>query len=228
MKAADIMTTRVVTAGPDDEVRTLARLMSEHGISGIPIVGPEGQVLGMVSEGDLLRRREAGTERRRGWLFNTFAAPQTLAAEFTKSHGRKASDVMSRPVVTIDEHVPIARIVDLLERRGIKRVPVVRNGRLVGIVSRANLVRALAAMPEAQAEDDSPDDGAIRTALRKQLERLGFADATDLEVVVADGAIHLWGSYGSENERTVIRVAAESLAGVRSVADHRAPRSAVP
>jgi CBS domain-containing protein len=226
MKAADIMTTRVVTAPPEAAIGTIAALMCEHGISAVPIVDPLGRVVGMVSEGDLLRRDETGTARHRSWWLRTLADPDTLADEYAKTHGRTAADVMTRSVVSVTEDTPIADIVDLLERHRIKRVPVVRNGFLVGIVSRANLVRALAVTappsPEVAAED-----GAIQAQLKDELARAGFASLGDLDIIVSEGTVHLWGTYASDSERNAIRIAAEGIPGVRAVADHLNPRPVV-
>jgi CBS-domain-containing membrane protein len=226
MKAVDIMTARVVTARPDTGVSALAHLMSDNGISAVPIVDSEGHVLGMVSEGDLLRREETGTERRRGRWLRAFADPDTLADEYVKAHGRTAADVMTRQVVSVGEDTPIPDIVDLLERHDIKRVPVLRERKLVGIVSRANLVRALSAMPLPRPEL-AADDGAIRAQLADELSRGGFASARDLNIIVTEGAVHLWGIYASDSERKAIRVAAAGIPGVRQVVDHLSPRPAV-
>jgi CBS domain-containing protein len=226
MRAADIMTTRVVTVRADAHVSEVARLMSENGISAVPVVDADQNVIGIVSEGDLLRRGETGTERRRGRWLRAFAEPETLANEYLKAHGRRAAQVMTRDVVTVDIDMPVAAIVDLLERHGIKRVPVVRDGKLAGIVSRANLVRALVAAPAARPEI-AADDGAIQAQLADELARTGFANVRDVNVIVSEGTVHLWGHYGSATERKAINVAAEGIPGVRAVVDHLNPRPVV-
>jgi len=226
MKATDIMTARVVTARPDVGVAALAVLMADNGISAVPIVDARGRVVGIVSEGDLMRRGETATERRRGWWLRTFAEPETLAAEYVKAHGRKAADVMTRDVVTVTEETPVADIVDLLERHRIKRVPVLSDGKLVGIVSRANLVRALAALPAPRPER-AADDAAIRAQLAAELKRAGFGHAAGAELIVTEGAVHLSGFYNSPSEHDAIRVAAEGIPGVREVVDHLVPRPAI-
>src|SRR5436190_4302351 len=141
MKAVDIMTARVVTARPDTRVSALAHLMSDNGISAVPIVDAEDRVVGIVSEGDFLRRGETDTQRRRGRWLRAFADPETLAGEYVKANGRTAADVMTRQVISVVEDTSVPDIVDLLERHDIKRVPVLRERKLVGIVSRGNLVR---------------------------------------------------------------------------------------
>ncbi len=226
MKAADVMTARVITARPDVSVGALAALMGDNGISAVPIVDADERLVGIVSEGDLVRRSETGTERRRGWWLRAFAEPETLAAEYVKAHGRRAADVMTREIVSVTEDTPIADIADVLERRRIKRVPVLRDGKLVGIVSRANLVRALAAMPPQRGEL-AADDGAIRAQLADELKRSGFGSTVAASVIVAEGTVHLWGFYHSDSEHKAIRVAAEGIPGVREVVDHLMPRPVV-
>jgi CBS domain-containing protein len=223
MRAAEIMTSRVVTARPDDSVATIAALMGSNAISAVPIVDAAGRVLGIVSEGDLLRRGETGTERRRGRWLRAFAEPETLASEYVKAHGRRAADVMTRDVVGVQEDTPVADIVDLLERHGIKRVPVLRDGKLVGIVSRANLVRALVAVAPAKAES-AAEDSAIQAQITDELKRAGFANLHDVSVIVTDGTVHLWGIYASASEHKALRIAAERIPGVRAVVDHLTPR----
>src|SRR5690348_2151804 len=149
MRAIDVMTTNVITTVPDASVQAVALLLSERGISGVPVVDAGGRVIGIVSEGDLLHRAETGTERRterrRARWLDSLASDQDLARDYVKSHGRTAKDIMTREVITIDETTELSDVADLLETKKIKRVPVMRDGKLVGIVSRANLVRALAA-----------------------------------------------------------------------------------
>ncbi len=153
MRAMDVMTTNVITVSPDTSVQEVATLLSERGISGVPVVDAENRLVGIVSEGDLLHRVETGTDRRpdrrsgrrRSWWLDTVGSDEELARDYVKSHGRTAKDVMTSEVISVSETTELADIANLLETKRIKRVPVVRDGRLVGIVSRANLVRALAA-----------------------------------------------------------------------------------
>jgi CBS domain-containing protein len=145
MKARDIMRCEVATVGPATPVTEIARLLLERRISGVPVVDAHGKVLGIVSEGDLLRRAETGTEIRRSWWLRLLADNAVLAGEYAKSHGRTAEEIMTRDVVTVTETTPVAEIAALLERRDVKRVPVVHRGKIVGIISRANLLHALAA-----------------------------------------------------------------------------------
>src|SRR5215467_281787 len=144
MRATDVMTSEVITVSEDTSVQAVAKLMAEHGISALPVVGRDNQVIGMVSEGDLLHRAETGTERRRSWWLEMMASTNKLAEDYIKSHSGKVKDVMTRNVLSVAETTPIGDIALLLETNRIKRVPVVRDGELVGIVSRAHLVQALA------------------------------------------------------------------------------------
>jgi len=174
MRAMDVMTTNVVTVGPATSVQEVAKILSERSISGVPVVDAENRLIGIVSEGDLLHRVETGTERRvprrrRSWWLDRFAADEELARDYVRSHGRTAEDVMTREVVTVGDTTDLAEIANLLETKRIKRVPVVRDGKLVGIVSRANLVRALAAVGGQLAGDVASDDRTIRQRLLTEL-----------------------------------------------------------
>jgi|SRR5215471_4064736 len=224
MRAMDIMTSEVITVGEDATVPEVARLMAERGISAVPVVDRENQIVGMVSEGDLLHRTETGTERRRAWWLDMVSSTNKLAGEYIKSHSAKVKDVMTRDVLSVTEETAVADIAVLLETNGIKRVPVVRDGKIVGIVSRANLVRALA-MTITEGVGDG-DDRTIRDKLLAELKAQKWAEVSPANVTVKDGVVHLWSSYLSEQERRALIVAAESVPGVRRVEDHMRPVSA--
>lgn len=217
MRARDIMTTNLVTVGPDTDVRAIARSLIERGISAAPVVDQAGCVVGIVSEGDLMRRVEAGTERHRSWWLELLASPEEKARDYAKAHGLTAKDVMSRPVVTIAEDLPLGEIATLLEHRRIKRVPVVRNGKIVGIVSRANLLHGLVAREAAPAV--TADDATIRQHVIDGAKEAGVDDLY-VNVVVAGGIVHIWGLVDSEAEREAIRIAAETAPGVSRVENH--------
>jgi len=188
----------------------------------VPVVDSECRILGIVSEGDLMRRPESGTERRPGWWLELCAGPEELAAEYVKTHGLRAADVMTRKVVTVTGDATLDEIAQLLEERRIKRVPVVDGGRLVGIVSRADLLRGLASR-HAQTEAPSPaDDRAIREKFLQVLAEQRWAQPSNVNVIVTNGTLHLWGTVESEQERRALRIAAETILGVRSVEDHLA------
>lgn len=221
MKASDIMTTPVVTVGPDTPVKEIAQLLLQHRISAVPVV-EQGRVAGMVSEADLMHRQEIGTDRReRGSWWLRLLSSDGSPEDYVKSHARRARDIMTREVVTVAPGATVAEIANLLESRGIKRVPVVHEGRLAGIVSRSNLVQALAVQAPPKAAP-AEDDDAIRASLVAELERQPWwrrQPATN--VIVADGVVHYWGTFDSDDEREAARVAAENVAGVRQVEDHR-------
>lgn len=219
MLARDVMTTSVVTVSPATSVQEVAQLLLEHHISAVPVVDAEGRLAGIVSEGDLIRRPEMGTEPRQSWWLTLLGGPEDSARDYVKVHGRRASDVMTRRVVTVAEDTPVAEIARLLEERRIKRVPVVRDGRLVGIVSRADLVRALASQP-APAAKAAPSDRALREQVLRALLSAGVTVPSHVNVVVTEGVVHLWGLAESDEGRRACRVAVEGVPGVRAVEDH--------
>ena len=208
MRAADVMTTNICAATPDAPINEIARRLCEWRISAMPVVDEDDRVLGIVSEGDLLRRVELGTDRRSWWL-DLLSTDTSLASEYVKTHGRTAREVMTQPAL-------------LLESKRIKRVPVVRDGKLVGIVSRADIVRGLIAAGEAWGRPRSGDDATVREAVLAELQKLPFALAAHANVIVDDGVVHLWGHVESPEQRAGIRIAAENVEGVRRVVDHMA------
>jgi CBS-domain-containing membrane protein len=213
------MTPDVITVGPDATVLELAQLLLKHRISAVPVTGARGELIGIVSEGDLLRRAETGTERRRPWLLRVLTESETLAVDYVKSHGRKISDIMTRRVVTATPETSLAEIATLLEKNRIKRVPIVENGKLVGIVTRANLVQAFAAMPPPLAAV-AADDVMIRERLLARLRDEPWAHLWQINVIVKDGVVDLWGTVSSAAEHAAVRIAAETLPSVRGVNDH--------
>lgn len=227
MNASDVMVANVITIRPDASVLDLADLLLANRISAVPVVDDEGRLMGIVSEGDLLRRAESGTERRRSWWLEALTPNEALAAEFVKAHGMKVGDVMTRNVITASPDTPIGRIADLLERNRIKRVPIVADGKIVGIVSRANLLQALAsarsAHPQAAAEDS-----ALRAQVEARLRAHPWTKPWLLNVIVHDGTVELWGVVETEVERDAARVAAEATPGVRSVVDKLVLRPVTP
>jgi CBS domain-containing protein len=227
MNASDIMTSPVITVGPDTAVRHIAGLLFEHRISAVPVL-ENGKLIGIVSEADLLHRHEIGTDRiaRSGrWWLQLLSADQSVA-EYVKSHATRARDIMTTKVVSVAPDTPVAEIATLLEKRGVKRVPVLQAGGLVGIVSRSNLVQALAAKGRSMNVGDS-GDGAIRVRLSAELKRQSWWRPTMSNVIVTDGVVHYFGMIDSEPQRQAARVAAENVPGVRAVEDHRIPISAI-
>ena len=226
MRAIDVMTSEVISVDENSTVTAVARLLAERGISAVPVVDKANQVIGMVSEGDLLHRAETGTERRRAWWLDMMASTNKLAGDYIKSHSSKVKDVMTRDVFSVTETTPVADIALLLETNRIKRVPVVRDGKLVGIVSRANLVRALAMTIDEAPSGVEADDRRIRDKLLAELKAQRWAEVSPANITVKDGVVHLWSSYLSEQEKRALVVAAENIPGVRRVEDHMRPVSA--
>jgi CBS domain-containing protein len=221
MKAKDVMTTRVVSVAPEDSVRDIASRLLMCRISAVPVVDTRGAVIGIVSEGDLVRRVETGTsDRHRPWWLGLLADEGRLAGDYVKSHGRKARDVMSTDVISVQPDTPLAEIAELIESKQIKRVPVLDKGKLVGIVSRADLLHGLAAM-RAVEPVQTPSDESIREQIVAELDREPWGHTLTTSVLVTNGIVEFWGISNSEPEQEASRVVAENVSGVREVVDHR-------
>lgn len=220
MLASDIMTRDVITISPDADIADAVSLMLAHRISALPVVR-DGAVLGILSEGDLLRRAETGTEPKRSRWLEFVSSPDRLASDYIRGHARKVEHVMSKPAITVDAETPMSDVAALLEAKGVKRVPVIFNGRLVGIISRANLLRALASRLDPHVAPNRADDRKIREALEAELRGQAWAPgAGRFNIVVEDGVVHLWGWLAPGPEREALVVAAENTQGVKSVVDH--------
>jgi CBS domain-containing protein len=219
MNAADVMTRNVISVAPDATVAQAVEMMLERGISGLLVVDAAGTLAGVVTEGDLLRRDELGTERPRPWWLRLIASPGRQAADFTRTHGRRVADVMTHDVVSVDENAPLEDIVALMERHRIKRVPVLQGDRVVGVVSRADMLRALSVVARGSA-GSAPDDRTIRDRILDTLARQPWAPRTTLNVTAVNGVVDLWGTIGNDQERRAICVIAENTPGVVSVLDH--------
>lgn len=219
--ARDVMTSTLITVPPDMPVNEIAGLLLENRISAVPVVEASGRIIGIVSESDLLRRADAQTERRRSPWLELLLDRNVAAADFVKTHGTHAHDVMSRDVVTVTPETELADIASLLERRRIKRVPVVDgDGKLVGIVSRANLLQGLVAHPRvALPQDVQARDAEIRSRLDEVLRDVPGVDLRRINTVVKDGVVFLWGAVKSDNQRRALTVAAESVPGLVRVED---------
>jgi CBS domain-containing protein len=219
MRAKDIMTLEVVSILPEASIGEALRLMLKHRISGLPVIDKEGKLLGIVTEGDFLRRVETGTERNRGGWIAFLMGPGRLAEEYVRTHGRKVAEVMTPDPVTVGEDTRLDAVVDIMEKRRIKRVPVVRGNRVVGIVSRANLLHVLASIA-CELELQTATDTAIREQLLAVLGREQWVPKSFIDVTVHNGVVELWGSILDERERQAVVVAAENVAGVKHVNDH--------
>jgi len=214
MQAKDIMSYDVVTIGPDESIQRAARLMLQNRFSGLPVVDANGTLLGIITEGDFLRRNETGTLRRRSRWMELLIGPGRLAEEYAHAAGRRVGEVMTRDVYTVSEDTPVSDIVALMARRHIKRVPVLRGGQLAGMVTRTNLMRAVAkAIPDAPV---NASDETIRERLLEALKDKPWAPLT-IDPVVTDGKVRLIGTITDERQGEAVIVAAENIPGVKSV-----------
>jgi CBS domain-containing protein len=218
MLVANIMTTPVISVEPSASIREAAALMLAHRISGLPVVKRDGTLIGMVTEGDFLRRGELGTERKRSWWLEIFVSPGKIADEYVHTHGRKVEEVMSDDVVTTYLNAPLEEVVETMSRHRVKRLPVVENGKVVGIVARSDLLRALA---RTQPSNDpvAVSDERIRTDIEAELAKQSWSGHGSIHVNVKNGAVELTGVIFDERERRAAYVAAENVAGVKSVSD---------
>jgi CBS domain-containing protein len=217
MHASDVMTTNVITVPPDAGVVEIARLLLTHRISAVPVVDADQHVLGIVSEGDLMRRAEADTESRHSWWLELFLDAEDSAKNYIKTHGRKANDVMTRDVFGVTGDTPLDEIAGLLEKHHIKRVPVTSDGRLIGIVSRANLLHGLATKGAKSTGPASSDDQTIREKLLHDLTENVGLDTALFNVIVNAGVVQLWGLVNSGTEKKAAQLAAENIPGVKAV-----------
>ena len=215
MRVKDVMTPKVICVGPDEAVVNAARLMLQHQISGLPIVDKEGELVGIVTEGDFLRS-ELGTQRRRPKWLEFVLGPGKLAEEYVHASAKKIEDVMTPDPATISEDESLAAVVDMMERRRIKRIPVTRGGRVVGIISRANLMHALASL-ERDATPPAGGDSTIRDSVMATIAKQDWAPRVN--VIVKDGIVELHGVVTDERERRGLVVAAETVFGVKGVVD---------
>ncbi len=222
MKVGDIMTHPVITVTPETTIGEAAELMIGHRISGLPVVNAAGDVTGIVTEGDLLRRAETGTERRRARWLEFLIAPGRLASEYAHANGRRVGEVMTDTVVSVGPDDPVADLIEVMERRRIKRMPVIDRGRLVGIVSRANLVRALVRnLPRPDSATVTSDE-AIRDQIVAEIAKQPWGPRASVDVRVENGIVELRGAVIDDRERPALRVLAENVPGVKEVRDHLA------
>lgn len=218
MNVADVMSKTVITVMPGHSVRHAAQIMLDNHVSGLPVVDGDGSVVGILTEGDLLRRVEYGlTGGRPHWVEAT--SPEGAARDFVRSRAWRVGDVMSTPVVTVTETTSLADVAVLFGTRGIKRVPVLRASKLVGIVSRANLLHIIAS---AKPEKIAAGDEALEISANARLRDADTIFHIRPQVTVVDGVIHLWGQVRSDAERDAAPVAVENIEGINGVEDHLA------
>lgn len=218
MRTHQIMTRKVTTVEADTPVIDAANLMLQHHISGLPVVDRAGKLIGIVSEGDFIRRSEIGTQRKRGRWLKFLLGPGQSASEFVHEHGRKVEEIMTAHPRTVTEDAPLEEAVQLMERHNVKRLPVMRGDALVGILTRTDLLRAVASLSR-DVPDPTADDDHIRQRVIAAIEKSEWAPL-QLGVIVRDGIVHLSGIITDEHFRQAIVVAAENVSGVRLVHDH--------
>ena len=218
MKASDVMTVDVVTVAPTASVQEVAKLLLAHRISALPVADQNGSLVGIISEGDLVRRTELGTDHRSSWWLDILAnrSNEELATQYVKSHSRRVEDIMTREIITATPATPLRDIAKLLEKHHIKRVPIVADGWLVGIVSRANLIEALASERK-PGQQGTTTDAAIRDRIMAQFKSQPWSKHSTLNATVQGGTVELWGIVGSDAEKEAARVAAELVPGVQVV-----------
>ena len=218
MRARDVMTTHVIAVRPKAEIRDIARVMLSGQISAVPVIDERENLVGIVSEGDLMRRPESGTAKSTSWWLRAIASSEMRAEEYIKTHGLYAEDVMTDRVIVAEEDTTLLEIADLMERRRIKRVPIIRDGKVVGIVSRANLLRGL--VTAGVHHDCSIEDETIRSKVIETLEREAGVRDDFMNITVSKGTVHLWGTTLSETEKQAASLAAGGVPGVRGVKNH--------
>ena len=218
MQVKDVMTRNVISVGPDETILKAARLMLQNRISGLPVIDKDGELMGIVTEGDFLRRGELGTQRRRPKWLEFIVGPGRLADEYVHASGRKVDEIMTTDPVTVTEDDTLEKVVEVMERRHVKRLPVTKSGRMVGIISRANLMHALASFARDVPERVPSNNSQIRDNILAVLDKQAWAPR--INVVVKNGIAELWGVITDDRERKAVVVAVENVAGVERVHDH--------
>lgn len=221
MNAGDVMTRQIVSVAPETSILDMAQLMLKNRVSGLPVLDGNGNLVGIVTEGDCLRRSETGTERRRPRWLEFLMGPGRLANDYVHTHGGKVSEVMTANPVTVAEDTPLYEVVHLMETRRIKRIPVLRGRQVVGIVSRADLLHALASTAREIASGGA-DDVTLRNQVFAELARQPWAPSNLINVTVREGVVDLWGIVLAAHQREAAVVAAENVAGVKGVRSHLA------
>jgi CBS domain-containing protein len=218
MRAHQIMTSDVVTVGPEASIVDAANIMLKQHVSGLPVVNEAGQLIGVISEGDFIRRTELGTERKRGRWLRLLLGPGQSASDFVHEHGRKVSEIMTTHPHTVQADATVVEIVKTMEKHHVKRLPVMQDGRMVGIVTRKNLLKAVANLARDVPAPSAADD-AIRAQVIAAIERNDWRPF-GLSVLVRNGIVHLSGVITEERSRKATMVAAENVCGVKEVHDH--------
>ena len=219
MKAHEIMVRNIVSVNRGTSVSEIAQLLVTHRVSGLPVVTKDNELIGIVSESDLLHRAEVGTEKKRKWWLAVLVDPDTAAREYTKAHGLKAEDIMTRHVVTVDPEADLSKVADVLDSHNIKRVPVLKDGKVVGIITRADLVRTLAGI-DVKRPGQRGNDRQLESALFDKFRGQSWLNSTFINATVNNGIVELWGFAQSEDQRRALRVLVEEVEGVLEIKDH--------
>jgi CBS domain-containing protein len=219
MRAKQVMTRLIYTVTADASVYDAAQVLLNAGISAAPVVDADGTLIGIVSEADLMYRSEIGTVPGKSWLQRLLADDAVLANDYIRAYSHRVADVMTRNLVTADERATLGEIATLMQRHRVKRIPIVRDGKVVGIVSRANLLQGLLAREPASSDDLAANE-VVRTLVTSELARHGWATSQTSCVVVENGVVHLWGYVNSDAVRDAYRIAAENVRGVKRVENH--------
>jgi CBS domain-containing protein len=219
MKASDVMTKRVISIEPQATIVQAIRLMLKNHLSGLPVLDRSGKLVGVITEGDFLHRREIGTERKHNAWFVAVFGPEQSTRDYVRAHGIKVGELMTRQPITVNEDTSLDRVVHLMERHHIKRLPVLRKNKVVGIISRANLMRALASIHRASPET-SRNDQEIRRRIVADIEKENWAYGTDVMVLVRDGIVDLCGTINDSSQRAALKALVREKSGVRKLYDH--------
>jgi CBS domain-containing protein len=218
MQAHEIMTKELITATPDTLVTEIAKLLVQHRIGAIPVLAADGRLVGLVSQTDLAHRSETGTEKRRKWWLDLFADPNAQAREYIKTHGLAAKDVMTRVIFSVAYDASLADVAEALDTHHVRQLPVVRDGKIVGIISRADLVRALAQTAGASMTT-GPTNGELQRLLWEQIRQQPWLESAYLNLSVKDGVVELYGAVQSPDQRSALLVLVNRVSGVRRVVD---------
>lgn len=220
MKARDIMTRHVVSVTPDCTLADFADVLLTNRISGVPVITAKGNLVGMITESDCLDRVEMGTEQKQSFWRSLLADPESRAEKYIRAHGRKVSEVMTRKLITADEDTDLSDIIHLMEKHQVKRMPIVKGSAVVGIISRANIVQAMASL--LRSVDVNGADDKIRDKVLGALTELPWPAKTFINVTVKDGVVDLWGAFTAYRQDEAAIVAAENVPGVKAVHSHLA------
>ena len=214
------MTNTVITVGPNKPLNEIAQLLIKHRISAVPVIDKDKKLLGIVSEGDLVHRIRGDNELPRSWWLSLIGDPNDVPKEYIRTHGKTAKDVMTKEVITATPFTSIGELAELLETKKIKRVPIVEAGKLIGIVSRANIIQALAARDHAELPSVTLSDQEIRKTVLEECYQHEWASDATVNVVVKNGVVHFWGLVNSEDAKDALRIAAENIPGVKEVKEN--------